>query len=128
MSLFDAYQSSVPQYDELFDQAGVHINEASFLYIRFITDLLERIGTQITLDDVAIPVYRDSSFPVMHAHEIFFDEHGRFPMVSMRESAVIPFSELNLVAQDLISQNLFLEIKTADIYRQMNPSSGSEEK
>jgi hypothetical protein len=117
MVFFEGYVSSIPRYDELFDKAGGSINEASFLYAQFVTEVLGRIQGEISLPGIEIPVYHGDGFSISHTQEILFDEGQRFPMVRMSDDTMIPFAELNIIAQDLIAQHIFIEIKTVDVYR-----------
>jgi len=117
MVFFEGYVSSIPRYDELFDKAGGAINEASFLYAQFVTEVLGRIQGNISLPGIELPLYDGDGFSVSRADEIRFDEEGRFPMVRMSDDSVVPFADFNVVAQDLLAQHIFIEIKTVDMYR-----------
>ncbi|HEY1406926.1 MAG TPA: hypothetical protein VF857_09980 [Spirochaetota bacterium] len=120
MSIFDRYESSVPQYDELFDRAGLALNEAASLYAQFVTEILRKMQCPVTLSEIELPIYGNGTFSVGHAVELLFDEYDRFPVVRFSEGMTIPFSDLSVVAADLISNHIFMEIKSADFFRSIS--------
>jgi hypothetical protein len=117
MSIFDQYESSVPRYDELFNRAGMAINEAAALYTQFVTEILRVLQTPVPLPDIELPIYGNGEFIIAHACGVLFDEYDRFPVVRFSEGMTVPFAELSVLAEDLISSHIFMEIKSADMYR-----------
>jgi hypothetical protein len=121
---FNAYSSSVKRYDSLVDEAGSHICEAGFIYTAFISEILKTAGTAISLPKLMIPVYDSSEYRTARAVGIYIDEERQFPRILFDDDTDIPFSELNISAQDCVVQNIFMEIKTADFRRALFPENG----
>lgn len=123
---FNAYDSSVKRYDTLIDEAGGHMSEAGFIYTAFISEILKAAGIGISLPKIMIPVFDTSEYRTARAVGLYIDEERGFPRILFDDETDLPFSELNISAQDCVVQNLFMEIKTADFHRTMFP--GSEDK
>lgn len=120
MNTFPQYESSVPRYDELFNRAGMALNEAAALYGQFVAEILRALQTPISLPDIEVPVYDGERFTIMHACGVIFDESERFPVIAFTEGVNISLSDLSVVAADIIASHIFMEIKTADVYRSLN--------
>ena len=120
MNPFPQYDSSVPRYDDLFNRAGMSLNEAAALYSQFVTEILRVLQAPISLPDIEIPVYDGEHFTIMHACGVVFDEAERFPVIAFAEGAKVSLSDLSVVAADVIASHIFMEIKTADVYRSLN--------
>jgi hypothetical protein len=125
--VFDTYRSSVPRYDDLFDRAGQLLNDAAFLYASFVLEILVKLQSDIVLDSVEVPVYAPSGYIVASATRLYLDDEQNVPCVDFDKGiGKIYFRDLNVVAQDLISQYIFIEIKTVDVYRSLFLADGSD--
>jgi len=120
MNTFAQYDSSVPRYDELFNRAGMALNEAAALYSQFVAEILRALQAPISLPDIEVPVYDGEHFTIMHACGVVFDENERFPLIAFAEGMNIPLSDLSVVAADTVASHIYMEIKTADVYRSIN--------
>jgi hypothetical protein len=118
-TIFDSYESSVGRYDALMDKAGTLMNEASFLYTSFVSEILKRLESDIHLSGIVLPLYNGTEYETGTAERIFIDDERGFPHIAFSNGSIVPFSDLNVAAQDLIVQYIFMEIKTADVYRSL---------
>jgi hypothetical protein len=118
-TIFNSYESSVARYDTLMDKAGTLMNEVSFMYTSFVSEILKRLESDIHLSGIVLPLYNGVEYETGTAERIFTDEERGFPHIAFTNGSLMPFSELNVAAQDLIVQYIFMEIKTADVYRSL---------
>jgi hypothetical protein len=126
--IFDSYRSSVQRFDDLFDRSGQLLNEAAFIYTSFVLEILKKIQSDIILDSVEVPVYGSSGYVVALVKRLYLDEDSGVPCVDFDSGiGMIYFSDLNVVAQDLISQYIFIEIKAVDVYRSLFQPDGGDD-
>jgi len=118
--LFGSYRSSVSRYDDLFDRAGQLLNDTALIYTSFVLEILKKLQSDIALDSVEVPVYSSSGYVLAVVKRIYLDDERGDPCVDFDKGiGTFYFSDLNVVAQDLISQYIFIEIKTVDVYRSL---------
>jgi hypothetical protein len=120
---FNAYDSSIKRYDALIDEASNHMNEAVFIYTSFISEVLKMAGIGISLPQIMLPLFDKSEYRTARAVGLYIDEERDFPRILFDDETDLPFSELNISAQDCVVQSLFMEIKTADVHRTLFPGS-----
>jgi hypothetical protein len=125
--IFDSYRSSFSRYDDLFDRAGQLMNDAAFMYASFVTEILKKLQSDIVLDSIEVPFYGSSGYVIAVAKRLFLDDERDRPCVDFENGVgMIYFSDLNIVAQDLISQYIFIEIKTVDVYKSLFQKDGGD--
>jgi len=109
--LFDSYRSSVSRYDDLFDRAGQLLNDTVLIYTSFVFEILKKLQSDITLDSVEVPVYSSSGYVLAVVKRLYLDDERGVPCVDFDKGiGTLYFSDLNVVAQDLISQYIFIEL------------------
>lgn len=118
---YAGYRSSTEKYDEMMNKASMALNDAAFIYETFLTDLLNIIGQDILLPSVIIPVYNGDTYELACVELITLDPESQLPSVGIEGGRKELFQSLNVSAQDLICQTVYMEIKTADMRRQMFP-------
>ena len=118
---FDAYRSSVTEYDDLLIEAGMHLNGASWAYETFIRDVLSKLPAGEILCEVEVPVLASDGFILDTVSRIFRKEDAVF--LSLFRSGEMLWGDLGASAQDYLCQNIFMEIKKFDVSRSLFPPS-----
>ena len=118
---FGGYRSSVPEYDDLMTEAGMHLNSASWSYETFIRDVLGKLPGGELLCDVEVPVLSSDGFMLDTVSRVFLRDDS--VALTLTRTGECDWGELGVSAQDYLCQNIFMEIKKFDVSRSLFPPS-----